>query len=38
MYDGRVHELQAKTTVTAPEGAIIPIETPGGGGWGKSDD
>jgi N-methylhydantoinase B len=38
VYEGRVHELQAKTTVTAPEGAIIRIETPGGGGWGKSDD
>ncbi|MFW9912750.1 MAG: hydantoinase B/oxoprolinase family protein [Candidatus Thorarchaeota archaeon] len=38
LYDGRLHELQAKTTVTSPKGAIIRIETPGGGGWGKSDD
>jgi len=38
VYDDQVHELQAKTTVTAPEGAIIRIETPGGGGWGKSAD
>ncbi|MFW9860987.1 MAG: hydantoinase B/oxoprolinase family protein [Candidatus Thorarchaeota archaeon] len=37
-YEGQVHELQAKTTVTAPKGAIIRIETPGGGGWGKSED
>lgn len=38
VYDDHVHELQAKTTVTAPEGAIIRIETPGGGGWGKPTD
>jgi N-methylhydantoinase B len=38
MYDGQIHELQAKSTVTAPEGAIIRIETPGGGGWGKPVD
>jgi N-methylhydantoinase B len=38
VYDGQIHELQAKSTVTAPEGAIIRIETPGGGGWGKSVD
>ena len=34
VYDGRVHPLEAKTTVTAPKGAIIRIETPGGGGYG----
>ncbi len=34
LYDGHIHDLQAKSTVIAPEGAIIRIETPGGGGWG----
>ncbi|MHA2140492.1 MAG: hydantoinase B/oxoprolinase family protein [Candidatus Thorarchaeota archaeon] len=38
VYEDRVHELQAKSTVTAPKGAIIRIETPGGGGWGTPDD
>jgi N-methylhydantoinase B len=38
VYNGQVHELQAKSTVTVPEGAIIRIETPGGGGWGKAVD
>ena len=38
LYDGQLHQLEAKTTVTAPEGAIIRIETPGGGGWGKPMD
>jgi len=38
LYNGQLHQLEAKTTVTAPEGAIIRIETPGGGGWGKPMD
>jgi N-methylhydantoinase B len=32
--EGRVHTLQAKSTIVAPKGSIIRIETPGGGGWG----
>jgi N-methylhydantoinase B len=31
----RSYQLQSKTTVQAPSGAVIRIETPGGGGWGK---
>ncbi|MFW9967658.1 MAG: hydantoinase B/oxoprolinase family protein [Candidatus Thorarchaeota archaeon] len=38
LYNGQIHQLEAKTTVTAPEGAIIRIETPGGGGWGEPED
>jgi len=33
-FEGREHPLQAKTTVIAPRGSIIRIETPGGGGYG----
>jgi N-methylhydantoinase B len=32
--EGRVHSLQSKSTVIAPKGAVVRIETPGGGGWG----
>ena len=34
LYEGDEHLLQAKTTVIAPKGAVIRIETPGGGGYG----
>jgi N-methylhydantoinase B len=34
IYDGRVHSIEAKSSVVAPRGAIVRIETPGGGGWG----
>ena len=34
VYDDRAHSLETKSTVMAPKGAIIRIETPGGGGWG----
>jgi N-methylhydantoinase B len=32
---GRVRELPSKTTIYAPAGAVLRIETPGGGGWGR---
>ena len=32
--EGQVHTLQAKSTIVAPKGSVIRIETPGGGGWG----
>ncbi|MFW9887319.1 MAG: hypothetical protein ACFFER_04010 [Candidatus Thorarchaeota archaeon] len=35
---GQVHELQTRIPVTAPEGSIVRIETPGGERWGKSED
>lgn len=34
VYENRIHPLEAKSTITAPKGAIVRIETPGGGGWG----
>ena len=34
LFDDRVHSVEAKSTVVAPKGAIVRIETPGGGGWG----
>jgi N-methylhydantoinase B len=34
VYEGLVHSLEAKSTVVAPEGTIVRIETPGGGGYG----
>ncbi len=34
IYDGRLHSIEAKSTVVAPKGSIVRIETPGGGGWG----
>ncbi len=37
IYHGRQYRLQSKSSVTAPAGTIIRIETPGGGGWGASD-
>jgi len=33
--EGQVRTLQAKSTIVAPKGSIIRIETPGGGGWGS---
>jgi N-methylhydantoinase B len=33
-YEGKTHVLQAKSTIIAPKGAVIRIETPGGGGYG----
>jgi N-methylhydantoinase B len=35
--DGKVTELPAKVSVEARAGDRLRIETPGGGGWGKSD-
>ena len=34
IYEKKEHRLQSKTTIVIPEGGIIRIETPGGGGWG----
>jgi N-methylhydantoinase B/oxoprolinase/acetone carboxylase alpha subunit len=34
IYAGKIRPVQAKTTVIAPEGTVIRIETPGGGGYG----
>ncbi|MHA3962202.1 MAG: hydantoinase B/oxoprolinase family protein, partial [Candidatus Thorarchaeota archaeon SMTZ1-45] len=34
VYENRVHPLEAKSTIIAPRGAIVRVETPGGGGWG----
>jgi len=33
---GRAEELPSKCGFYAPEGAIVRVETPGGGGWGKA--
>lgn len=35
IYDHHAHKMQSKSTIIVPEGAIIKIETPGGGGWGS---
>jgi N-methylhydantoinase B len=34
LYYGKVHSLEAKSTAVVPKGAIVRIETPGGGGYG----
>ena len=34
----RVKELPSKASFMAPKGSILRIETPGGGGWGRSDN
>jgi len=34
IYEGKIHPLQSKSTVVAPKGTVIHIETPGGGGFG----
>ncbi|MFW9810380.1 MAG: hydantoinase B/oxoprolinase family protein, partial [Candidatus Thorarchaeota archaeon] len=34
IYDDRLFPLEAKTTVVAPKGSRVQIETPGGGGFG----
>ena len=36
LFQGRKIMLQSKSTVVVPQGAIIRIETPGGGGFGES--
>jgi N-methylhydantoinase B len=33
---GRQRRLPGKATFTAPQGSILKIETPGGGGWGRT--
>ncbi|HDD67328.1 MAG TPA: hypothetical protein ENG31_01730, partial [Candidatus Thorarchaeota archaeon] len=38
IYGGREYRLQSKSTVIAPAGTVIRIETPGGGGWGAAED
>ena len=34
IYEEKDHTLEAKSTIIAPKGAIVRIETPGGGGFG----
>lgn len=34
LFEGKVHSLEAKSTAVVPKGAIVRIETPGGGGYG----
>ena len=34
IYEGKIHPIQAKSTITAPKESVIRIETPGGGGYG----
>jgi len=34
--DGKRHKLPSKRSFTAPAGARLRIETPGGGGWGRT--
>jgi len=34
IFEGREHSLEAKSTTVAPRGAMVRIETPGGGGYG----
>ena len=34
--DGSVEELPGKTTLTLGDDEVVVVETPGGGGWGKS--
>jgi N-methylhydantoinase B len=36
VIEGRVSKLPSKCTFRAPAGALIRIETPGGGGWGTA--
>jgi N-methylhydantoinase B len=36
VFNGRARRLPSKCTFHAPAGAIIRIETPGGGGWGPA--
>ena len=33
--DGNTHDLASKSSIHAPKGSRIRIETPGGGGWGE---
>lgn len=33
---GKTHRLPSKTEFSAPKGSLLRIETPGGGGWGKT--
>jgi len=35
IVNGRTQRLPSKCSFYAPEGAVVRIETPGGGGWGK---
>ncbi len=35
IYDEQEHTIESKSTVIAPLGTIVRIETPGGGGWGE---
>jgi N-methylhydantoinase B len=37
-HDARPRALPAKTTFDAPAGAVIRIESPGGGGWGPAGE
>jgi len=35
-HDGKVEQLESKATLWAEAGDVLTIETPGGGGWGKT--
>jgi N-methylhydantoinase B len=35
---GRIRELPSKAVFNAPQGSVLRIATPGGGGWGKERD
>ncbi len=36
--DGQEQVLPGKTTLSCPAGALLTVESPGGGGWGRPDD
>jgi N-methylhydantoinase B len=38
VVEGKARRLPSKCTFRAPAGAVIRIETPGGGGWGKAQN
>lgn len=38
IYEDCVRPLHAKSTVKVPSGAVVRVETPGGGGWGVAQD
>lgn len=38
IVQGKARELPSKCTFRGPAGAILRIETPGGGGWGKGNE
>ncbi|HEX2712407.1 MAG TPA: hydantoinase B/oxoprolinase family protein, partial [Candidatus Acidoferrales bacterium] len=36
IVDGRAQRMPSKCSLYAPAGAVVRVETPGGGGWGKA--